>query len=242
MKHGTPPSDPFGKLAELDERIESSAHGPLTLNPAASRCTSLLTLVSGLAEPGQRTTLAVGTHHIVAALIDSFPENLFWDLDYLIASVHRDALLKGDYEAGVRERAELLARLMSLHGRGSVIRFRYAHDFVYGFDWARWVRRDPAHRAQTAPFDLTFMRQSEKRGRHLMELIAADDERYPKLATGQVRNPFPFSRQPEQELRLWPLLAEEGSIPVRAWEPDGKPAWDQDFDALREDAAARLGF
>jgi hypothetical protein len=240
MKNSTRLQDPLGKLAELDQLIASTSHGPLSLNPAVPRATSLVALVSGLADPRQRAMLAAGSYEVAAALIDSFPENLFWDFDYLLASVHRGAVGDGDYEAGVRKRAELLGELMALYGQRSVIRFRYAHDFVYGFDWARWVRRDPEHRAQIGPFDLAFMYQSKERGRDLMELIAGDDEHYHRLAPGEVRNPFPFAREPGQELRLWRLLAAEGSIPTCAWDLHAEPVWDRDFDALREAAAARL--
>ncbi len=242
MKNSTRLQDPLGKLADLDQLIGNTPHGPLSLNPAVSRATSLVALVSRLADPLQRAMLAAGSYEVVAALIDSFPGNLFWDFDYLLASMHRGALGDGDYEAGVRKRVELLAELMVLYGQSSVIRFRYAHDFVYGFDWARWVRRDPEQRAQTGPFDLAFMRQSKERGRDLMQLIAKGDEHYHRLAPGQVRNPFPFARDPGQELRLWRQLAAEGSIPVCAWDVNAEPVWDRDFDALREAVAGRLGF
>jgi hypothetical protein len=130
---------------------------------------------------------------------------------------------------------------MKLYGQQSAIRFRYVHDFMYGFDWARWVRRDPAARKGVEPFGIEFLRQTESRGRDILTLIEADDGWYPRLANGVVRNPFPFSREPEDELPLYRLLAERGCVPVGAWRLDAQPDASRDFDALREGAARSLG-
>jgi len=130
---------------------------------------------------------------------------------------------------------------MRLYGQQSAIRFRYVHDFMYGFDWARWVRRDPDARKGVEPFGIEFLRQTESRGRNILELIDADDDWYPRLIDGVSRNPFPFSREPEDELPLYQLLAERACVPVEAWLLDAQPDASRDFDALREGAAASLG-
>ena len=57
-------------------------------------------------------------------------------------------------------------------GNKSELRFRYAHDFLYGYDWARWVVRQPERRAAIGPFDLAFFDYLEGRLRTLVELIA----------------------------------------------------------------------
>jgi hypothetical protein len=129
---------------------------------------------------------------------------------------------------------------MKLYGQQSPIRFRYVHDFMYGFDWARWVRRDPEAREGVEPFGLEFLRQTEGRGRDIGTLIEADDELYPRLEDGVSRNPFPFSREPQDELALYRLLAERGCVPVQAWCLDARPDAGRDFDVLREEAARSL--
>jgi hypothetical protein len=130
---------------------------------------------------------------------------------------------------------------MRLYGQQSKIRFRYVHDFMYGFDWARWVRRDPASRVEADPFGLIFLNESESRGRGILDLIEADDTWYPRLEEGVARNPFPFSREPEDELVLYRDLSARGFIPVRAWRVDATPDCSRDFDAFREARAKALG-
>ena len=54
-----------------------------------------------------------------------------------------------DYENVQPSEAELLvadrfarmARLQHAYGRDTPIHFSYVHDFVYGYDWAKWVAR-----------------------------------------------------------------------------------------------------
>jgi hypothetical protein len=111
---------------------------------------------------------------------------------------------------------------------------------MYGFDWARWVRRDPGARGLVEPFGIEFLRQTEGRARDIIALIEADDDWYPRLAEGESRNPFPFSREPEDELPLYRLLAARSDVPVEAWRTDARPDASRDFDVLREDAARSL--
>ena len=233
--------EPISTLRDVEARIEQTRRGPLTLDPNRDRATPLSEVVESLGTAEQRAVLAGAADAIARAQIDSFPDNLFWDFDYLLSSIHENALRDGDYEGAVGLAKELAVELMMLHGRRSTIRFRYVHDFIYGFDWARWVRRAPPDRADVQPFASEFMRQSLRRGRALLEMIEADDERYPRLRDGQVRNPFRFSREPEGELRLYRDLAEQGSLPLRAWSQDATPSWDRDFDVLREQRAEALG-
>lgn len=179
------------------------------------------------------TTVAIRTH---------FPDNVLWDLDHLAASVLRDA---SDDPSAAAERVQTaFAEVLELHalfGCGSPIRFRYVHDFAYGFDWAKWVRRDAAARSGVGPFDLAFLRSLRQRGHELLALIEQDDEVYPRLRTRGARNPFAFSREPEEELSLYRDLAAQGLIPVRAWTFDEPPVWDRSFAEEREARARALG-
>ena len=102
------------------------------------------------------------------------------------------------------------------------------------------MRRDPGARAGVAPFSVEFLAQIETRGRDILTLIEADDAVYPQLDEGAVRNPFPFSREPADVLRLYRLLAERGCVPIEAWRLDARPDSARDYDALRERAAQEL--
>jgi len=228
-------------LAELEARIQQTRWGALTLDPGRSSASSLSDVVSALADSHQSPYLAATASAVAEAQLQSFPENLFWDFDFYLASVHRDASTASNYASYLENVTGITVGLMRLHGQQSTIRFRYVHDFMYGFDWARWVRRDPGARKGVEPFGLEFLRQTESRGRDILTLIEGDDDWYPRLADGASRNPFPFSREPEDELPLYRLLAEQGCIPVEAWQLDAQPDASRDFDALREDAAGSLG-
>jgi hypothetical protein len=136
---------------------------------------------------------------------------------------------------------EQVIRLHRLFGQGTPIRFRYVHDFLYGFDWARWVARDPQKRSSVGPYDDVFLDYLEGRGHELLALIERDDAKYPTLRDAAPRNPFPFSREPEAEAEIHRSLARLGLIPVPAWSSEGKSTWDRPYVALREEEARRLG-
>ncbi len=228
-------------LAELDRRIAESPRGPLTLAPDRERATSLVTLVDLLADPHERPYLATLAAAVAGAQLDSFPENLFWDFDFYLASAHLQAREAPDYARHVDELLDITVRLMRMYGHDSKIRFRYVHDFIYGFDWARWVRRAPHARTGVDPFSIEFLMQSERRGLDILGLIEADDSHYPKLSGTAPRNPFPFLREPEDELRLYRELVAQDAVPVCAWKIDARPDASRNFDELREAAASSLG-
>jgi hypothetical protein len=177
-----------------------------------------------------------GLCEFVHALADNFPENIFWDLDYPARCL---------WDAGTPREMEAFARrLVSLcrgFGARSELRFRYAHDFLFGYDWARWVVREPAQRAAIRPFDAVFLEYLEGRRQSLIALIAQNDAKYSRLQGPEFRNPFGFSREPDEELRLHQALAHEDLIPVKGWRLDGAPRWNLPFADLRTQAARRLG-
>ena len=228
-------------LSEIDARIASTPRGALTLDPDRSLATRLSDVVTALAEPPELRHLAAAASAVAEAQLQSFPENVLWDFDFYLASIHAEACESPSYVAHLDRVMEITVGLMRLHGQQSTIRFRYVHDFIYGFDWARWVRRDPGARLDTGPFSLRFLEQIETRGRDILTLIEADDAHYPKLSGPGARNPFSFSRDPDEELALYRRLAERGSIPVEAWRLDAQPDASRDFDRLREEAAESLG-
>lgn len=228
-------------LSEIDARIARTPRGALSLDPDRSRATPLSDVVRALAQPSQLPHLGAVASAVAEAELQSFPENVLWDFDFYLASIHAEACESAAYAAHLDRVTEITVGLMRLYGQQSTIRFRYVHDFMYGFDWARWVRRDPDTRTGVGPFSLRFLQQIEARGRDILTLIEDDDAQYPKLSGPDARNQFAFSRDPDDELALYRRLAECGCVPVEAWRLDAQPDASRDFDALRERVAESLG-
>jgi hypothetical protein len=176
------------------------------------------------------------TQRVVHAIVTHFPDNVFWDLDLVVQS-----LADRTSVAAIDTTAHRLVRLMQGFGMRSAIRFRYVHDFTYGFDWAKWVAKAPERRRQVAPFDDFFLAYLEHRCEELLALIASDDVKYGRLRNDQPRNPFTFSREPQDERRLHALLAERGLIPVATWDAQGDARWGAEFAERRAALAAELG-
>lgn len=254
--------DPLeARLRAAQARLEGEAVGPLlSLDPGRERATPLVELHRGaLAElhgdalaarlaPG----LASGLAALALAQLEAFPGNLFWDLDLIAFELLRQAreahaTRSEDPVALLDDRFARMVRLQQLYGRETAINFSYVHDFVYGFDWAKWVGREPeVQRDPPGPFELEFLIYMERRGKELLELIAEDDAKYPNLDDDEARNPFPFSREPKDEIRLHAELARRDLIPAPTWDRgavglDWRARWRTDFQARRVEVAEELG-
>lgn len=194
-------------------------------------------------DPEAAEALADALVAIEAAMRRAFPENLFGDLDLLAATLWQQARhAPGGAAAHLRQQGARVAALQDLFGQTTAIRFRYVHDFLYGFDWARWVAREPAARRDVGPYSSAFLATMEHRGHELLALIGdGRDPKYPPLPDGRPRNPFGFSREPAAEIALHRHLAREGLVPVEAWRLDATPRWDRPFSQLRQQHAERLG-
>lgn len=194
-------------------------------------------------DPGAARALAEGLVAIETAMRRAFPHNIFGDLDHLAASLWRGALQAQEGAvAHLHAQCGRVAALQDLFGQTTAIRFRYVHDFIYGFDWAKWVAREPVARASVGPFAPEFLATMDRRGHELLALIASGrDPKYPPLPDDRPRNPFGFSREPPAEIALHRHLAREGLVPVQAWCLDGRPRWGLPFAQLRRQHAERLG-
>lgn len=237
------PTVPAPTLDALDARLDALPHGALTLAPTRSRATPLAALVQALArgDGALEEALASALGAVVEAQLDNFPDNLFWDLDFLASSLVSEARTKEAPAAFVRDASLVVVELMAIYGMRSPVRFQYVHDFTYGFDWAKWVRRSPDERRHVGPFDLEFLRYSERRGLELLALIARDDAEYPSLLDDRPRNVFRFSRDPADEILLLRDLAGRDLLPVEAFRIDASPRWDRPFAELRTERASALG-
>jgi len=181
-----------------------------------------------------------GLGQIAQAQAHHFPENIFADLDALAAHILRQTRRAADPLAYLDETCALIVELHACCGCESPINFRYAHDFIYGFDWAKWVRRDVARRTHIGPFDLKFLHYLKARANELVQLIGRNDKKYPALPPGQKRNPFGFTRTPQAEMHLHRNLACSGDVPVGAWDINGPCHWTQDFQQIRLARAKEL--
>ena len=222
-----------------------------TLHPKRAHASSLTLLLDQSLrsdDPASlKRALADGLPIIAGSIAEHFPENIFWDLDFLAANLldqARQARARGSENDGVdriRETTALLVEIQARYGARSAIRFRYVHDFIYGYDWARWVARAPETRTGIGPYDPIFLRRMRDRSDELLALIRADDESYPKLDQDISRNPFGFSREPAAESALLRELARAELIPVAAWQTDPAPNWNRPYSELREERARELG-
>lgn len=236
------PSEPY--RTPLAHSAPGAAYR-LSLAPNRRRASSCIDLCAALLERDETDTIfgrvfAQGIRGLEAGLGKHFPNNIFGDLDYIAAALLDAARLDSTPLAHLRQHVDLVDQLLQIYGCNSPIHFRYAHDFLYGFDWVRWVRKAPSKRRNTGPFDLVFLHYLRQRGNELLQLIAADDRTYPRLPCGADRNPFSFLRDPPSEMRLHASLAADGLVPVEAWHPHGRRCCRRDYSALRDERADQL--
>ena len=248
--------DGLERLRSVQSTLATAAAPLRSLDPARTRASALLEVFASSLDTlasSHRDVLAVPLAHglceLALAQLDAFPNNLFWDLDLIAAAImHEAAALAPELaRACVVDRFERMAALQHLYGRRTPINFSYVHDFVYGFDWAKWVAREPSlHADPPGPFSLPFLAYMHTRGHELLALIAADDSKYPSLDDDAPRNPFPFSREPEAEIRLHRELARRDLIPVPTWAcdvhcRDWSTRWRIAFAQRRVEVANELG-
>ncbi len=233
------------RLRRLDRALLDGDGSFRTLAPDRDRAhlpSELLDVALSPDDDGSLVEVAAeGIEAVFSAMMRAFPGNLLWDLDHLVVSVLRNARSSPTPTQTASTAFSRIATLQDLFGGHTTIRFRYVHDFVYGFDWAKWVGRAPQTRAGIGPFDSIFIEAMLTRGDELLQAIEeGDDARYPPLPPDRPRNAFGFSREPDAELALMRHLAGADLLPVRAWEADARPRWDRPYARLRNEAARQL--
>ncbi|KIG18043.1 hypothetical protein DB30_01930 [Enhygromyxa salina] len=249
------------QLRATTEALEGRV-GPLrTLDPARELATPLrgvhrraLAELDGAVNSGElaqalAAPVAEGLCALALAQVEAFPGNLFWDLDLIAAAIvsQARALETAAAISHVQDQFQRMAALQHLYGRATAINFSYVHDFVYGFDWAKWVAREPSLHAEVpGPFSPRFLVYMHARGLELLELIREDDSKYPSLPDDQARNPFEFSREPPAEIALHRELARRDLIPVPTWDANGvrrdwSMRWREPFATRRVEVAHELG-
>ncbi len=235
-------------LATVDRMIDEASPQRCSLSPDRSRArplSEIIDAISGRYEPIRGTqslvdALSLGLAEVARAQLRAFPGNLFWDFEFMAASVMREAVDSAGPAQLARTRMQQIAGLQHLYGRETAIRFTYVHDFVYGYDWVKWIARDPPPRRHHGPYSAAFLHYMETRGQQLLALISSDDRKYPTLRDRRPRNAFPFSREPANEVRLHQDLARRRQLPIEAWKIDANPTWNRRYAAIRAERARVL--
>ncbi len=228
------------RFQAMDRLLADRRIFPLSLCPERRLATTFQELFCNLRQltDDGRILLEIGRqlYRAVDAQIVNFPQNIYWDFDYLAGVFWRAPSIVGMGETG-----EKIVQLQALFGVHSPIRFCYVHDFTYGYDWARWVRKAPQARQNYSPYDRVFLDYMLQRGQEILAAIAANDPIYPQLDPAQYRNRFAFSRAPADETRLLTDLARSNTIPIQAWRFDAVPEWRLPYADLRCRRARELG-
>jgi hypothetical protein len=230
---------------KIDEILERASVKLLTLNPQKRFMTSFVELGNLITEAttdSQIITTVINTLEIiVSAQMRNFPDNIFWDFDFMVSGMLRQALAEKDGAIAYLEKfADKMVSLNEIFGIQGEIKFRYVHDFIYGFDWARWVQRNLKTLGYVEPFSLVILDYLLNRSDEIALRIHQNHCQHYKLCVKGYRNAFGFSREPENEYRLLTNLAQKRLIPVPAWSWYGVPTWNQPFDNLRQEVALEL--
>ncbi|MEH2122154.1 hypothetical protein [Nostoc sp.] len=229
----------------LDEILAQQSVNMLSLNPQKRLITSFAELGNFITEENTDiqfiTTLQETLESIVCTQLQNFPGNIFWDFDFLVSSMLRQALVADEGAIPfLKVFGKKMVLLIEMFGNKTQMRFRYVHDFMYGFDWARWVQKEPQNRAHIEPFSLVFLDYLLVKGKELLQRINHGQITSYKLCETGYRNPFTFSREPEDEYRLLTYLAEEQLIPVAVWNWNASPVWNKPFQEMRQQLALKL--
>ena len=234
-------SNLYTQLSHLDNLLRAGATYYLSLNPKKSIPTPFASfeslLVANLTSDQIERVLQALTA-LVEKQLAYYPNNIFWDYDYFIHSQMKRVQSMNDIAYDVYY--EKLYVIMELFGNSSNIRFQYMHDFIYGFDWSRWVKSDIELRKNTCPFDEVFLDYLYQRGNELLALIEENDKKYHALAIQEYRNPYSFSRDIAQETKLLQTLSSEELVPLKLWDPHTDPIWDKPYYEMRKKIASTL--
>ena len=117
---------PNNSFQVLDEILAQHVVKPLSLNPNQSIITSFTELevkvIQQVSDVQVLKTIRDNLKKILNALLHNFPENIFWDFDFVVSSMLNQALL-ADAPIDVLDNfSNKIVLLMNMFGRESEIR------------------------------------------------------------------------------------------------------------------------
>ncbi len=231
-------------FAKLDHFFSEKIPNRKSLNPKQPLVNSFEEIETNLKSlslsEAQMKILAFQLERILISVFHHFPENIFWDFDFLIHRLAKNSLVSKDYNVGLNIYTNKLIAIFEIFGAHSPIKFRYIHDFVYGFDWLKWMLEKRTPTETEDPFGLDFLNYIHNRGLELVSLIQKNDTNYPDLE-GIYRNPFLFVRSTDEEICLHQDLSESGKIPIEAWNVFAIPKHDLNYSQFRLERSKELG-
>ena len=236
------------RLRKLDEALRQQGVLRSSVHPERSHARSFYELARAFNEAGTSPETQAAIEDLIVALASDiprhFPENIFWDFDCLcgaIASCAASASISAPNY--ILEATDILRELLKMFGLHSSIRFRYMHDFIYGYDFEQWEPESSLPFAEKQDFSISFLQAMLKKGRAMERCAARNGAAYPQLAEGRYRNTFSFCREPDSERLLFSHLVRQGLLPLEGWRLDGADVRiaGKKYRPLRNTCARELG-
>jgi hypothetical protein len=234
----------MNSFSEIDLYIEERIPNRISLSPYQNQTNPFSELPGFLMELGLNAEhtgiVAFQLKQIVKSAVFHFPENIFWDFDFLIYRITTNSMSTSSFDNSIQLYSDKILQIFEIFGAHSPIKFRYIHDFIYGYDWLKWMLEKRQASDNTDPFGVDFLNYIYQRGLELVELIRKNDANYPEL-DGVYRNPFLFSRTTEEEILLHKDLSSVGQIPIEAWNKHATPKSDKNYSVIRLERSREMG-
>lgn len=231
-------------FSELDTFLDRIFPKRMSLNPNQKFVNSFVEIESSFNKLGlsnnQKLLLIRQTEQLINSAVRNFPENIFWDFDFLLYRITYNSFTSPSFDDSIILYSERLLKIFDLFGAHSPIKFRYIHDLIYGYDWLKWMLEKRQADEIIDPFGIHFLEYIYQRGLELISLIQKNDDNYPDL-DGVYRNPFLFMRSTEEEIRLHLDLSSSKQIPIEAWSIDAVPKADKNYSLIRLERSKELG-
>lgn len=176
---------------------------------------------------------------IVKSATKNFPNNIFWDFDLMSHSI-ASYFAKDKNPESLFKYVDQYHSIFCIFGADSPVKFQYIHDFIYGYDWLKWMLEKRKPEEDKDPFGEDFLRYIYNRGLELVCLIQKNDQKYPEL-TEEYRNPFLFGRSPKEEILLHRTLSSDSLLPLDSWDVHAVPRADKDYSLIRLERSKALG-
>ncbi|MFY0580088.1 ferrochelatase [Cystobacter fuscus] len=172
---------------------------------------------------------------MVGVLVEDFPDNIFWDLDHLAC-----CLWKAGGPDEMRAFAGRVVALCRGFGNKSELRFRYAHDFLFGYDWARWVAREPGSARASGPSIRRSSTTWRPGSRSCETSSRTTTPSMGRSRAGPSAIPSPSAASPGTRHGCTGARP-RGAHPGQGRRLDGERRWELPFTELRAEVAERLG-